>query len=147
MLVLKICFYLVGASAIGIAGSNFLFGIATTAGWFGALFELLGAPPSNIGDLSTANVDSEFRFYSVFWGAYGVLLIDTARRLPEATGRAGLLIGLFFLGGVGRTLSYAAYGLPTALFVILTAVEIVVSLVMVAAWATMQRSATAERVS
>ncbi len=137
---LRIGFVLLGVSALMIAGSNIVFGVAVTASLFDALFQALGLPASDTGDLATANVDSEFRFYSVFWASYGVVLLDTARRLPDRLPLAGLLILLFFLGGIGRALSMLFVGLPATLFTILTILEFGLSAILVIPWLVLRRA-------
>lgn len=139
-MVLRIGFIALGVSALGIAVSNFLFGVTTTAAVFDQGLRLAGLPASDLGDLAGVNVDNEFRFYSVFWGAYGVLLLLTARRLNEFRRWTGWLILLFFLGGVGRFLSWINAGEPVMLFVFLTIVEFVLSAVLFAAWVMLRRS-------
>lgn len=119
---------------MAIAGSNFLFGIAMTASLVDAALQALGLPASAIDEFSGASVDSEFRFYSVFWFVYGVMLWRTAGRLGTSLPLAGLLIGLFGLGGIGRLLSYLSTAAPATLFLVLTWIEIVLTLVMAALW-------------
>lgn len=98
MAILAFCFRILGASAMAIGGSNFVFGIAFTARLIDTALQNVGLAASPLAEFSTARVDSEFRFYSVFWFAYGALLWHTAGRLDEGFARAGWLIALFALG-------------------------------------------------
>ncbi|MEQ8261936.1 DUF4345 family protein [Pseudohaliea sp.] len=139
-MILRIGFIVLGVSALGIAVSNFLFGVMTTAAAFDQVLRLTGLPASDVGDLAGVNVDNEFRFYSVFWGVYGVLLLLAARRLEEFMRWAGWLIFLFFAGGIGRLFSWINVGEPTVLFVLLTIVEFVLSAVLFAAWVVLRRT-------
>lgn len=131
---LKYCFYILAVSAMLIGGSNFLFGIAITGSVFDTTLQSAGLMPSSLGDFSTASVDSEFRFYSVFWFAYGAMLWRTAARLGTELKLAGWLIALFGFGGIGRLISYLAYGPPAPLFLFLTWVEVVLSVLMLIIW-------------
>ncbi len=131
---LQIGFVVLGATALGIAVSNFLFGVAFTADIFATAFSPLGTAPGGFDALSDASVDAEFRFYSVFWGAYGAILIHMARRPPVLMRYAPALIGLFLLGGIGRALSWAVVGPPDTLFVNLMIAEFVLSPLLLAAW-------------
>jgi len=45
-----------------------------------------------------------------------------------------LLMGLFFMGGVGRLLSYYATGEPHTLFTILMLVELILPIAILALW-------------
>jgi len=132
--ILAFCFRILGASAMAIGGSNFVFGIAFTARLIDTALQILGMAPSPLAEFSIASVDSEFRFYSVFWFAYGALLWQSAGRLETGLARAGWLIALFALSGVGRVTSYLVYGTPAPLFVLLTWIEIVLTLLMSAIW-------------
>ena len=132
--VLGIFFRILGVSAMLIGGSNFLFGIAFTGRMFDAALQLGGLEPSALSEFSTASVDSEFRFYSVFWFAYGALLWRTAGRLQTDLNLAGWLIALFAIGGAGRVISYVSYGPPAPLFLFLTWIEIILTILMAGAW-------------
>lgn len=127
-------FWLLGLSAIAIGTSNFLFGIAATAEVLSGVLGALGLPAGDFGDLKTANTDNEFRFYAVFWVAYGFVLIITARGLPATLRWVLPLTSLFLLGGIGRILSIIEYGTPAPLFVLLMYVEFLLCAVFVLAW-------------
>ena len=109
----------------------FLLGIvALAAGLFTTMTGTSGMP----GDSSaTPNVESELRFYSVFWSAYGALALLAARR-PEH--HASLVRGLalfLFLGGVARAIAWAASAQPDTRFVVLMGLELGLPLFML--WA------------
>jgi hypothetical protein len=77
-----------------------------------------GAGPGN------ATLDSEHRFYAVFFLAFGLALLWC---LQDLSGRARLIQGLmalFFLGGLTRVLSALTTGLPHPLFVGLGVIEL-----------------------
>ncbi len=132
--VLAISFRVLGVSAMSIGGSNFLFGIAFTGHLFDMLLRTMGLASSAVQDFATASVDSEFRFYSVFWFAYGAILWREAAKIETNLTTAGWLISLFAIGGIGRVFSYSVYGPPLPLFQFLTWIEIVLSAVMAGIW-------------
>ena len=79
----------------------------------------------------SANIDSEYRFYSAWYAAFGLLLLGAARR-PEHEARlvrAGA--GGFLLAATGRALSSRTSGPPHPLQRALMAVEFVLSAVLV----------------
>lgn len=77
-----------------------------------------GAVPVN------ATMDSEDRFYAVFFLAYGAALLWCARDIQGRTRHIRLLMALFFLGGVARIVSMAQVGLPNTFFIAMTGVEL-----------------------
>lgn len=91
-------------------------------------------PAGPLTDLGAPNDDSELRFYSVFFVAYGVILVQTARDLIRHGHRLKWLLGLFFLGGLARLLSYLMVGPPHALFVLLMFIEILFPPILYALW-------------
>lgn len=95
--------------------------VAVLAGLYTALTGAAGMP----GDSeATANVDSELRFYSVFWAAFGALALIAAR--APAT-KVHLIRGLalfLFIGGLARALGWAVDGRPDAQFLVLLALEL-----------------------
>lgn len=143
-IILKGCFRIVGVSAMLIGGSNFLLGIAFTGTVFDNALQSVGLAPSALDQFSTASVDSEFRFYSVFWFAYGALLWRTAVRLETDLNIAGWLIALFGIGGVGRLISYSVNGAPAPLFIFLAWVELALTVIMSGIWIVLFRQYQAE---
>jgi len=73
-----------------------------------------------------ATMDSEDRFYAVFFLAYGVAVLwcfkDWCTKLREIQ----MLMALFFVAGLTRLVSIAAVGLPHPFFVVMTIVEFLV---------------------
>jgi len=136
---LRICLYLLGISAVGIGMSMLLLGAETTAQFFAALINLFLSEPTVPEGFASPDVDSELRFYSIFWIAYGVVLFRTAGDLSAHPRLVPLLAALFFAGGVGRLFSLWSVGQPHTLFVTLMAVELALPPLLVALWAAERR--------
>ena len=122
--VLKVGLYGLGIGAVAIGLSMFLFGPQFTGRFFAEMLASVGGSDQPLTGLSGPDVDSELRFYSVFWIAYGAFVLKTARALPEHIGRAQFLLVLFLLGGIGRVLSHVAIGARHSLFTVLMWLEL-----------------------
>ncbi|MEO1015256.1 MAG: DUF4345 domain-containing protein [Pseudomonadota bacterium] len=72
-----------------------------------------------------ATMDSEDRFYATLFLGYGAAMIWSARDLAARRGGFLALIGVFFLGGVARLVSFAQVGPPHPLFIFLAGLELV----------------------
>lgn len=135
----QVAFGAIGFAALIIGLSIFLFGPQAVGAAFScALAALHGGeaiPPS----LGGADIDSEMRFYAVFWFAYGAIVVATARGLDRHAARVLPLLGLFFAGGVGRLLSIAAYGWPHPLFVSLMTIELAAPPLLFVLWRASRR--------
>lgn len=118
----------------------FLGGAQWTANFFTPLGWLFFGGTEPITGFDRADIDSEFRFYSVFWMAYGFVLILTAIDFKKYFRFVPVLAGLFFLGGVGRIFSYFAYGMPHPLFQLLWILELVLPIIIFAVWAACKHS-------
>ena len=92
-----------------------------------ALTHIAIGPASIPGSIPVnATMDSEDRFYATLFLGFGAAMIWCGRNL-ETRGRPfGVLMLVFFLGGVARTISALAVGLPNALFIFLGALELVI---------------------
>jgi hypothetical protein len=91
---------------------------------------LLGAALTE-ATVSDPVLDSQNRFYGVSFSVYGVLLYiaatDLARYRPVVTA----LLWMLFAGGMARVVSIIVVGLPSALVLLLMAVEILVPLLLI----------------
>lgn len=90
-----------------------------------------GGPVTNLG---SPNAESELRFFSVFWIAYGGVLIQTAQDLTRHWRRVPLLLGLFFAGGAARLIGYFAVGQPHVLFILLMIIELTLPVILYLCW-------------
>ncbi len=82
-----------------------------------------------------ATMDSEFRFQSAFFLAYGLCLLWCSQDPVGRSSQIRLLMLVFFMGGLARLASMVAVGPPHAFFVAMMVVEIVIAPVV--AWLAM----------
>jgi len=132
-LILRLGFYFIGIAGILIGSSFVCFGVDVTGQFFKTVLDVI-YPSGELSGLANANADSELRFYSVFWIAYGLLLVQTARDLTKHLGRIPWLIALFFAGGAARLVSYIMVGPPHALFTLLMAIELILPIILFLAY-------------
>lgn len=131
---LRLLHALLGIAAVAISLSIIILGPSMTAATFEGLFDTLtGTTPPHTG-VWPATMDSELRFYAPLWGAYGLVLLHIARRLPATLGWIPPTAALFFLGGIGRAISWLAVGAPHPFFLLLMVIELVLPLVFLALW-------------
>ncbi|MDQ4064526.1 MAG: DUF4345 domain-containing protein [Actinomycetota bacterium] len=99
---------------------------------FAGLATVLFGVGSTVGTEGiTATVDSEMRFYAVWYVGAGVVLLWSARNLERATALIRGIAVLLFIGGSSRVLSWLAVGEPHALTKTLMAIELVLPFVVV----------------
>lgn len=92
----------VGVAAVVIGSMVFVMGVQViqlTESSFN-LATGLAIPPDPA--MISPTLDNEFRFYAVFWFSYGVILLWVARNILAQLRFVPILMGLFFLGGIGR---------------------------------------------
>jgi len=133
--ILRYCLFGLGVSAIGIGSSMLVFGSNVTSSFFVDLINWLFASNQQADDLSSANVDSELRFYSIFWIAYGVVLMRATGDVASYTKLVPILIAMFFAGGLARLMSLLTVGSPHLLFLTLMGVELVFPVFLIGLWA------------
>lgn len=80
----------------------------------------------------TANVDSETRFFAVWYAAAGVLILYAAHDVASSTILIRVVAGAFFVAGLARLLSWATVGRPHWTQLVLMVVELVLPAVIVA---------------
>ncbi len=138
-LILRATLFVLGAAAICIGLSMMFLGSGATGQFFAVLVNFILSEPQELDGMSTPNVDSELRFYAVFWVAYGVFVFRAANDLTKNLHLVPLLAGLFFAGGVGRVLSLVTVGQPHPLFIALMIVELALPLLLIGLWAAINR--------
>lgn len=69
-------------------------------------------------------MDSEDRFYATLFLGFGAAIVWCSRDLTARRQPFGLLLLVFFLGGIARLISAAMVGLPNQLFISLGLLEL-----------------------
>ena len=119
--------------------ARFLAGPAVISRLTEGLVAQVSGSPAPSPDLWTATQDSELRFYSVLWVAYGAAVMAVGRRLERRMAWVPPLSALFFLGGVGRALSWLAVGQPHLAFTLLMIVELALPPLFLGLWVLARR--------
>jgi hypothetical protein len=131
---LRCLFGVLGAAAIGIAFAIVVFGPTATGSAFEAAYAVVTQWPGPRSPAWPATMDSELRFYAPLFGAYGVLALGVAHRPRARLDLAPWLAAVFFVGGLGRVLSWLTVGAPHPLFLALMAIELGLPPMLVALW-------------
>ena len=97
----------------------------------GALTVLFGADSVPREGVVTPDVDSEMRFYAVWYVAMGVLLLRGAPSVENESVVIRLVGVGFFVAGCARALSWIAVGRPHASQVALMVIELILPLVII----------------
>lgn len=118
-----------GTAALLIGGMILLFGPALTTNLFAGGLSLF-APVARTVQLSSVDFDSEMRFYAVLWAAYGIVMIRVSQLLPRRILLAQAMLGVVFVGGLGRAISAIVVGPPHPLFQVLMWIELVTPLIL-----------------
>ena len=100
---------------------------------------VLGADSVPAPNGAPANVESELRFYSVWWIGAGLFLAWLAPRIEERTLELRVFCALLFLSGVSRLFAAAATDWPSTGQLILMGVELGLPPVLVAWQASLAR--------
>ncbi len=128
--IMQVLMVALGMAAVGIGAMVFLMGVQfiqlTESAFNFAMGESLQADPATI----SPTIDNELRFYSIFWLSYGVLALWVARNMLARLRHVPILMGMFFIGGVGRALSHILIGAPHPAFTMLMSIELVTPVVM-----------------
>jgi hypothetical protein len=106
-------------------------------------FSVVSGAAGVIGEKEASpGVDSELRFYAIWYVIAGLLALRSARSPVSHAWEIRLLAAGFLGGAAGRALSLAAHGRPHVVFVILMGVEVVVALLLVRWLAAARRGAS-----
>lgn len=98
----------------------------------GSATVLLGGGSVPASGTPTASIESELRFYSVWWIGAGLFIIWIANRLGERGRELRVFCGLLFLAGVSRIIAIVDAGRPESSQLFLMGVELTLPLVLVA---------------
>ncbi len=79
----------------------------------------------------TPSVESELRFYGVWWIALGIFLASLAPRIEERGRELRIVCGLLFLGGLARLWAIVDVGRPATDYVVLMGIELGLAVVLV----------------
>ncbi len=79
----------------------------------------------------SASLDSELRFYAVWWIGAGLFVIWLAPRLRERTRELRVFCALLFLAGLSRVFAILDSGWPSTGQVVLMVVELVLAVALV----------------
>jgi hypothetical protein len=131
---LRICLAILGAAAVAIAASILFLGAEATAWSAERAFSALTGWTGPLSSHWPPTMDSELRFYAALWGAYGIVLLMTARDMRRLGHRIPWLAAVFFAGGVGRLLSRLSEGPPHPFFTLLMAIELAMPPILVLLW-------------
>ena len=101
----------------------------------GAATVLLGADSVTGGGEASPNLESELRFYSVWWIGAGLFLIWLAPRVEERTLETRAFCALLFLGGLSRVFAALATDWPSTGQIVLMVIELTLAIVL-AVWQT-----------
>ena len=96
--------------------------------------------PNGLSEPWSASSDSELRFYAAFWLAYGLILLRVGNDLRRQGGWIPWLAGVFFLGGLGRVVSWLSLGPPRPFYQALMASELILPVLMILLWIGGRRS-------
>ena len=80
---------------------------------------------------SSPGVDSELRFYGVWYAVAGVMLFRSLRRPTADAFTVRLVAGAFFVAGCSCVVSWIVEGRPHGWFVFLLVVELVIPFVLI----------------
>lgn len=124
LIILRAVFSLLALAALAIGAMIFTLGPSVTAAAFATVLSLIAQTPDSVDGLSGANIDSEMRFYSVLWIAYGGLALWVVNSLEARLAWLRVMLAIFLLGGIGRVISHFTVGAPHPLFTVLMCVEL-----------------------
>jgi hypothetical protein len=97
----------------------------------GLLTVLLGADSVIGAEEASPNLESELRFYSVWWIGAGLFLLWLAPQVERRTLELRVFCGLLFLSGVSRLLAAAATDWPSTGQQMLMAIELALPVLLV----------------
>ncbi len=115
---------LLGILSMVISASIFIFGALPVGEFFQSGYAAIFGASGELSALSDASVDSELRFYCVFFFVFGVFCIRFSRDVAAHRKGIAILMLIFFMGGVGRAISYLTHAPPVPIFILLMWIEL-----------------------
>ena len=112
---LQVLLVALGSVALAAGGSTVLMGVES----------ILGA------ETVSATVDSEMRFYAVWYAGAGLMLLRSARRLEAEAWMIRGIAWALFVAGCSRGLSWLIVGQPHLLTKVLMAIELALPIIIV----------------
>jgi hypothetical protein len=97
----------------------------------GAATALFGSDSIPAAGEPTPSVESELRFYSVWWIGAGLFLAWLAARIEERTRELRVFCALLFIAGLSRVLAILDAGWPRPFLIVLMGVELSLPLILV----------------
>jgi hypothetical protein len=97
----------------------------------GAATVIFGADSVLGAGEASPSLESELRFYSVWWVGAGLFLIWLAPRVEERTLELRVFCGLLFLAGLSRLFAVVATDWPSTGQIVLMVIELVLAVVLV----------------
>lgn len=116
--------------------------VALVAGLLSVLFGV-DLVPDSAG--ASASVDSEMRFYAVWYAAAGLIVLRAARRVEASAGTIRGLAAGFFVAGCARVISWVVVGRPHDLQLVLLVLELALPLILVPWQSAVARATPSER--
>jgi hypothetical protein len=93
----------------------------------------------------SGTVDSEMRFYAVWYAAAGVLLLRAVARVESERRTIAAIAVLFFIAGCSRALSWLVVGRPHMLAVVLMGIKLALPFVLLPWLAAVARADAIEK--
>lgn len=109
-----------------------LYAVAVVPILAGASTVILGADSVPAAGDPSPNLESELRFYSVWWIGAGLFVIWLAPRVEQRTLELRVFCALLFLAGLSRVLAALATDWPSTGQIVLMGIELVLPVVFVA---------------
>ncbi len=124
---------LLGPTAVAIGLSILLAGAQTVGSLGESAFNVLSGS-TTASPPWPPTMDSELRFYAALFLGFGVLCGRTALNPARHAGDVPWLMLVFFIGGLGRALSWLSVGPPHPFFLSLMTMELALPPVVILLW-------------
>jgi len=110
-------------------------GILTAIPFVSGLVGMITGPATLPGGESdvTPTLDSEYRFVMASWFAVAPVIWSTLPRIEEKTSTLRMAVGVVFIGGIARLISWRKAGRPHPIFIPAIVLEII-GMPAIAAW-------------